>query len=424
MMKARCTWPVHQFRSACSSASIGVAADSSTAGSSLTAPRQVPVPRTKGRQPILPFRSICRRLLRLTLCRWSTMRSCTAAATNSSPLRFRSCAMGSPWRRRRSGRDPVQHRAAPRCDGRRRGRRAIHRPRRVVRAAGRHHRGMEGRGERRGQSRTRVHTHHRRGQLRPRRSTGELDQVRIRAIGCSLMHPLGSSARTTPAACPTPSSTVPTHPPDADHTAGRGESPAYVAPEEYLTAVPEPLPTIAGQPTVRLRIEENVAAVRRAVHSAATAGAWPALERLGDLLAALSEVVTNSLRHGNGERILSVWTDHGAVVCELTDQGEGPVDPLAGYWPPRDHANGGMGLWIVRQLCDAVSIENVDGVTRVRLCRELSLVHGRRPAAGRARPPRRRGRRSQSPAGLAKVRREVRQTASHRRSKPNLDPLS
>jgi anti-sigma regulatory factor (Ser/Thr protein kinase) len=148
---------------------------------------------------------------------------------------------------------------------------------------------------------------------------------------------------------------------------GRGESSAYVAPEDYLTTVPEPLPTIAGQPRVTLRIEENVAAVRRAVHAAATAGAWLTRERLGDLLAALSEVVTNSLLHGNGERILSVWTHHGSVVCELTDQGEGPVDPLAGYRPPTDHANGGMGLWIARQVCDAVSIENVDGVTRVRL---------------------------------------------------------
>jgi anti-sigma regulatory factor (Ser/Thr protein kinase) len=149
--------------------------------------------------------------------------------------------------------------------------------------------------------------------------------------------------------------------------AGRGESPRYMAPEEYLTAVPEPLPTLTGQPAVTLKIGDSVAAIRHAVHTAATAGAWLARDRLGDLLAALSEVVTNTLKHGNGERKLSVWTDQGAVVCEVTDQGQGPVDPLAGYRPPSDHANGGMGLWIARQVCDAVSIENVDGMTRVRL---------------------------------------------------------
>jgi anti-sigma regulatory factor (Ser/Thr protein kinase) len=140
-----------------------------------------------------------------------------------------------------------------------------------------------------------------------------------------------------------------------------------MAPEEYLSAVPEPLPSVAGQPTVTLTIGESVAAVRRAVNAAAIAGAWLARDRLGDLLAALSEVVTNSLMHGKGERMLSVWTHDGAAVGAVTDQGEGPVDPLAGYRPPSDHASGGMGLWITRQVCDAVSMENIDGVTRVRL---------------------------------------------------------
>jgi anti-sigma regulatory factor (Ser/Thr protein kinase) len=149
--------------------------------------------------------------------------------------------------------------------------------------------------------------------------------------------------------------------------AGRRASPGYVTPEQYLTAVPEPLPPLTGQPTVTLKIGESVAAVRHAVRAAATAGTWLARDRLTDLLAALSEVVTNSLLHGKGERMLSVWAHHGAVVCEVTDQGDGPVDPLAGYRPPSDHTNGGMGLWIARQVCDAVSIENVDGVTRVHL---------------------------------------------------------
>jgi anti-sigma regulatory factor (Ser/Thr protein kinase) len=157
-----------------------------------------------------------------------------------------------------------------------------------------------------------------------------------------------------------------THPTLITRT-GRGQSPGYVAPEDYLTAVPEPLPPVVGQPVVALKIGESVAAVRHAVHAAAATGAWLAKDRLGDLLAALSEIVTNSLEHGQGERMLSVWADHGAVVCEVTDQGEGPVDPLAGYRPPSDRANGGMGLWIARQVCDAVCVENIDGVTRVRL---------------------------------------------------------
>jgi anti-sigma regulatory factor (Ser/Thr protein kinase) len=53
-------------------------------------------------------------------------------------------------------------------------------------------------------------------------------------------------------------------------------------------------------------------------------------------------------------------------VCEVVDEGPGPADPLVGYRPPEDLPEHGQGLWIVQQLCDRLSIEHRDGVTRVR----------------------------------------------------------
>ena len=147
----------------------------------------------------------------------------------------------------------------------------------------------------------------------------------------------------------------------------REHSSLYRTPEEFLSAVGEPLPPVEGEPAIRMKIGDSLAAIRTMVHAAATAGGWLTAERIGDLLLALNEVIANSLRHGRGERALSVWAPGSAVVCEVTDEGSGPADPLVGYRPPVDRADGGMGLWMARQVCDALAIDTVDGVTRVRL---------------------------------------------------------
>ncbi len=81
---------------------------------------------------------------------------------------------------------------------------------------------------------------------------------------------------------------------------------------------------------------------------------------------ALSEVATNGIRHGGEQRELRIWLTGDAVVCEVTDDGVVPPGPLAGYLPPRSGVTGGMGLWLVQQLCDAMAIRTVDGLTRAR----------------------------------------------------------
>jgi len=63
----------------------------------------------------------------------------------------------------------------------------------------------------------------------------------------------------------------------------------------------------------------------------------------------LSEVVTNAVRHGEGEtiRVLLDADDRGELRCEVTDEGHGFV-PMARDKPSTDE--GGWGLHLVETL--------------------------------------------------------------------------
>lgn len=73
--------------------------------------------------------------------------------------------------------------------------------------------------------------------------------------------------------------------------------------------------------------------------------------RAGDLVLAVHEIVTNSVRHGGGAGRLRMWADDNAATCEVRD-GSHVDAPLAGSQRPTVDANGGRGLWMVNQLCD------------------------------------------------------------------------
>ena len=88
--------------------------------------------------------------------------------------------------------------------------------------------------------------------------------------------------------------------------------------------------------------------------------------RRDDLLLAVNELATNSIRHGGGEGVLRVWHDGYSLVCEVSDRGRiGSV--LAGRTRPSAGALSGYGLWLVHQVCDLVQVRVTDGGTVVRM---------------------------------------------------------
>ena len=93
-------------------------------------------------------------------------------------------------------------------------------------------------------------------------------------------------------------------------------------------------------------------------------------DRAADLAVAVSELATNSIRHGGGAGVLRVWTEGDDLVCEIEDRGRFD-EPLVGRRRPADHLDRGRGLWIVNQLCDLVELRSsaVGAVVRVRMSR-------------------------------------------------------
>ena len=78
---------------------------------------------------------------------------------------------------------------------------------------------------------------------------------------------------------------------------------------------------------------------------------------------AVTEVVSNAIRHGGGESIrLAVTPKDGYMCVQVTDGGAGLV-PKPGALEPDD--DGGFGLFIVEQLTRRWGVTREDNKTRV-----------------------------------------------------------
>jgi anti-sigma regulatory factor (Ser/Thr protein kinase) len=105
-----------------------------------------------------------------------------------------------------------------------------------------------------------------------------------------------------------------------------------------------------------------------AVHSAE---AGLSRQRRGDLVLAVNELASNSVRHGGGSGALRAWVDADSFVAEIRDSGQ--IDrPLAGREPPEADQIGGHGLWLVNQLCDLLQMRTfaTGSVVRVHMHRD------------------------------------------------------
>jgi anti-sigma regulatory factor (Ser/Thr protein kinase) len=88
--------------------------------------------------------------------------------------------------------------------------------------------------------------------------------------------------------------------------------------------------------------------------------------RLNDLVLAIHELATNSMRHAGGGGLLRAWQTDEAFYCEIRDHGR-ISDPLAGRERAPELLSGGRGLWIVNHLCDLVQVRSSPAGTVVRV---------------------------------------------------------
>lgn len=101
--------------------------------------------------------------------------------------------------------------------------------------------------------------------------------------------------------------------------------------------------------------------------------------RAEDLVLAVNELASNSVRHGGGRGILRSWREPDRFVCEVRDPGR-IDDPLAGRALPVDgDRQGGHGLWLVNQLCDLVQLRSLRDGTAIRI--HMALDPDRAPVS-------------------------------------------
>jgi anti-sigma regulatory factor (Ser/Thr protein kinase) len=133
----------------------------------------------------------------------------------------------------------------------------------------------------------------------------------------------------------------------------------------FRAALPDP-----PDHAVALRFDSSTLDSLRSFVTVWSADAGLSDKRRVDLVLALNELGSNSVRHGGGEGLLRVWAEDEKVVGEISDGGQ--IDkPLAGRELPPPGAVGGHGLWLVNQLCDLLQMRTfADGsVVRVHIYR-------------------------------------------------------
>jgi len=139
------------------------------------------------------------------------------------------------------------------------------------------------------------------------------------------------------------------------------------APPRYRREIPgdEPLPDPVGEPAELEFAFGDLAHVREfASRRAAGAGMAPA--RVADLVLAVDELATNTMRYTQNGGVLRAWVQDGSVLCEVADEGH-IADPLVGRELPPPDRTGGRGLWLVNQLCDLVQLRSSPGRSVVRV---------------------------------------------------------
>jgi anti-sigma regulatory factor (Ser/Thr protein kinase) len=153
------------------------------------------------------------------------------------------------------------------------------------------------------------------------------------------------------------------------HDGARSASSGYL--DHRLVAAPfsEPLPDAPADATEIPFDRETLFGLRALIADRAAAAGLDEL-RTSDLVLAVHELATNSVRHAGGDGVLRAWIDDEALICEVRDDGR-IQHPMAGRQRPVGDQLGGHGLWLINQLCDLVQIRSFPsgGVVRVHMRR-------------------------------------------------------
>lgn len=94
-------------------------------------------------------------------------------------------------------------------------------------------------------------------------------------------------------------------------------------------------------------------------------------DAIGDLVIAVNEIATNAVRHGSPAAGMRIWNERDRMIAEIHDTGTWALASEPGTSAPPTGAEGGMGLWVARQICSDVRISTGITGTVVRL--ELSV---------------------------------------------------
>jgi anti-sigma regulatory factor (Ser/Thr protein kinase) len=160
------------------------------------------------------------------------------------------------------------------------------------------------------------------------------------------------------------------HPHLVEHTVRR-RSDRYLEPQAIM-AWDETLPPPSRRPAELPFTRDDLTLVRAfTTERARSAGFDP--DRVSDLVLAVNELATNSMRYGGGHGVLRTWEEDATFFCEVLDDGR-IEDLLAGRERPLDVRGGGRGLWLVNHLCDLVQVRSSLAGNVVRLHMSLGSV--------------------------------------------------
>ncbi|GAB4006072.1 sensor histidine kinase [Glycomyces albus] len=98
--------------------------------------------------------------------------------------------------------------------------------------------------------------------------------------------------------------------------------------------------------------------------------------QLIDLEIAVTELLTNSIKHGGGTGILRVWADDRHLICDVSDGGH-LTDPLTGRRPAEGGQRHGRGLLLANHIVDLVRTHTSSSGTTVRIHLRLPAPHRR-----------------------------------------------